>query len=72
MSREAKERIPFASRRALPTETKVESGTSQTKSGTSVNLSNSGVQRRDAKAPACEFNDALNVRAGQREALFPE
>ena len=27
---------------ALPTETKVESGTSQSKSGTSVNLSNSG------------------------------
>ena len=27
--------------RALPTETKVESGTSQSKSGTSVNLSNS-------------------------------
>ena len=40
--------IPFASRlrsppRALPTETKVESGTSQSKSGTSVNLSNSGL-----------------------------
>ena len=32
--------IPFASR--LPTETKVESGTSQSKSGTSVNLSNNG------------------------------
>ena len=31
--------IPF---RALPTETKVESGTSQSKSGTSDNLSNSG------------------------------
>jgi len=29
--------------RALPTETKVESGTSQIKSGTSVNLSNSGL-----------------------------
>ena len=28
--------------RALPTETKVESGTSQSQSGTSVNLSNSG------------------------------
>jgi len=28
--------------RALPTETNVESGTSQSKSGTSVNLSNSG------------------------------
>jgi len=30
------------SQRALPTETNVESGTSQSKSGTSVNLSNSG------------------------------
>jgi len=30
--------------RALPTETKVESGTSQSKSGTSVNLSNKGLQ----------------------------
>ena len=29
-------------RRALPTEKKVESGTSQSKSGTSVELSNSG------------------------------
>jgi len=44
--------VPFASRRPfrifightgpLPTETKVESGTSQSKRGTSVNLSNSG------------------------------
>ena len=37
---------PFGSlsspQRALPTETKVESGTSQRKSGTSVNFSNSG------------------------------
>ena len=31
--------------RCLPTETKVESGTSQSKSGTSVNLSNSGNRR---------------------------
>jgi len=46
--------IPFASPfvslrsppRALPTETKVESGTSQSKSGTSVNLSNSGYRAR--------------------------
>ena len=30
----------------MPTETKVESGTSQSKSGTSVNLSNSGVYIR--------------------------
>jgi len=37
--------IPFA--RALPTETKVESGTSQSKSETSVNLSNSGNLGRD-------------------------
>ena len=31
--------------RALPTETKVESGTSQSKSGTSVKLSNSGISQ---------------------------
>ena len=41
---------PFGSlrspQRALPTETKVESGTSQRKSGTSVNLSNSGTLRQ--------------------------
>jgi hypothetical protein len=35
---EEEEEVPFA----LPTETKVESGTSQSKSGTSVNLSNGG------------------------------
>ena len=29
--------------RALPTEKKIESGTSQSKSGTSINLSNSGI-----------------------------
>ena len=33
--------------RALPTETKVESGTSQIKSGKSVNLSKSGMQERE-------------------------
>ena len=58
---------PFPFARALPTETKVESGTSQSKNGTSVNLSNSGkrkpVQRkhlgtgfrstRDASRPKC-------------------
>ena len=33
----------LCSERALPTETKVESVTSQSKSGTSVNLSNSGI-----------------------------
>ena len=40
LSLEAREvtSIPLASRRALPTETKVESGTSQSKSGTSVNF----------------------------------
>ena len=32
----------FSTARALPTETNVESGTSQSKSGTSVNSSNSG------------------------------
>ena len=37
--------------RALPTETKVESGTSQSKSGTSLNLSDSGdLQSADAAA----------------------
>jgi len=40
------ENCPFGSlrspQRALPTETKVESGTSQSKSGTSLNFSNSG------------------------------
>ena len=36
-------RIP---QRALPTETKVESGTFQSKAGTSVNLSNSGQRSR--------------------------
>ena len=35
-------RFPLLLARALPTETQVESGTSQSKSGTSVNLSNSG------------------------------
>ena len=35
--------VPFASRE-LPTQTKVESGTSQSKSGTSLNSSYSGVQ----------------------------
>ena len=35
--------VPFA--RALPTEEKVESGTSQSKSRTSVNLSNRGISR---------------------------
>ena len=34
---------PLCFSRALPTKTKVESGTSQSKSGTSVNLSNSGI-----------------------------
>ena len=40
-NKEEEPHIPFA--RALPTETNVESGTSQSKSGTSVNLSNSGL-----------------------------
>ena len=35
--------------RALPTETKVESGTSQSKSGTSVSLSNSGCRSRQVR-----------------------
>ena len=36
----------FPLQRALRTETKVESGTSQRKSGTSLNLSNSGILGR--------------------------
>ena len=41
--------------RALPTETKVESGTSQSKSGTSVNLSNSGEPASPLAAAACRW-----------------
>ena len=40
--RPAGENCPFGPQRALPTETNDESGTSQSKSGTSVDLSNSG------------------------------
>ena len=47
--------FPFGSLRsphiALPTETKVESGTSQSKSGTSVNSSESGVRGRAGLGP---------------------
>ena len=42
LTRARRDLIP-ASICALPTETRVESGTSQSKSGTSVNLSNSGI-----------------------------
>ena len=38
--------IPFASQRALPTETKVERGMSQSKSGAYIKLSNSGKLKR--------------------------
>jgi len=54
--------------RALPTETKVESGTPQSKSGTSVNLSNSGLRRawkeaEEACDPGClAWLDALLPR----------
>ena len=41
IGKESGRTIPFASR-ALPTETNVESGTSPSKSGTSVNSNNSG------------------------------
>jgi len=44
--------IPFE--RALSTETKVESGTSQSKSGTSVNLSNSGDRLLNSFLPPSE------------------
>jgi len=40
--------------RALPTETKVESGTSQSKSGISVDLSNSGERRGDPGSSVLE------------------
>jgi len=39
--------------RALPIETKVEDGTSQSKSGTSVNVSNSGFRSQVDAAPRC-------------------
>jgi len=60
--------IPFASRlpRALPTEKNDESGTSQSKSRTSVNLSNSGDLRSDAGVL-----EGLNAEHG-REACGPD
>ena len=47
--------------RALPTETKVESGTFQSKSGTSVELSNSGLRTRRPQTPGDE--SAFDVQA---------
>ena len=49
--------VPFVPRRALPTETQVESGMSQSKSGTAVNLSNSG--KRDLLGEAEEVDQLL-------------
>ena len=46
--------------RALPTETKVESEKSQSKSGTSADLSNSGEQRVNTKA-VLEFTSCTSV-----------
>jgi len=53
--------IPFASRLLLPTETKVESGTSQSKSGTYVNLRNSG-KRAHLQVEATHQPRARDVR----------
>jgi len=50
--------IPFA---ALPAETKVESGASQSKSGTSVNLSNSGDQMERGRVYGDEPRRALRT-----------
>ena len=50
---------------SLPTETKVKSGTSQDKSGTSVNLSNSGLRQIPARLKPA-------VRARLDEAGFHE
>ena len=47
--------------RALPTEAKVESGTSQCKSGTSVNLSNSGKRLARSRGPQ---PSTLNLEKG--------
>ena len=44
---------PLSSPTALPTETKVESGTSESKSGTSVKSSNSGVQGQGQGSGSC-------------------
>ena len=46
-------RIPFASRLPLPTETKVESGTSQSKGGPYVNLSNSEFKNNHLTEMCC-------------------
>jgi len=48
--------------RALPTETKVESGTSQRKSGTSVNLSKSGFRLADQAASTRSLSRSLIAR----------
>ena len=48
-------RLPFRSGGALLTETIVESGTSQSKSGISVNLSNSGEQSRGIRGGGADL-----------------
>ena len=54
--------------RALPTETKVESGTSQSKSGTSVNLSNNG--KRGTQTLGF-FYEAIGEALSEIEQDFP-
>jgi hypothetical protein len=49
--------------RALPTETNVESGTSQSKSGTPVNSSNSGLQTQLLRGNVVRFPGGLVFRA---------
>ena len=67
---------PFGSLRsppsAQPTETAVESGTSQSKSGTSVNLSNSGMQVLEmltGAAPFADFSKAAVPALSQRAVV---
>ena len=60
--------LPFA--RALPTETKVERGTSQSKSGTSVNLCDSGKTGWGQVSLHLEDFDARLEQAGLDLAQF--
>ena len=60
--------------RALPTETKVESGTSQNKNGTSVHLSDSGIPARRKTQALATFSArpcSLNARGLQMPSSRP-
>jgi len=70
-------RLPYCSfgslrrpQRALPTETKVESGTSQSKSGTSVNLSDSGKQPCAPVSVRVSVGTTLSLRLAYRGTSF--